>query len=223
MKNINRNNLIVNNKNEEIKKLKKVAIGVGAVAITSTLIGINALSELKEVRLENEINMVKVQALEAELNAIRNSKGNESGDIISQYEIRKRIQAESDKAEAKLEKEMEEASKKKEIIAEFDAELTAYYPDDSLMEGGFKTATGHDLEPLYYEGRRIIAMDEEVPMYSLVNITDEAGNVYECIVLDRGGRIKGDKIDIVHKDEESANKFGVQIGKAEIIRIGKGE
>ena len=238
MRNYNTNiaRFIGDEKDKEIKQLKRYLVGATALVAVSGVVAGYSYGELKELK-----DLVAVQELQLEgkdgiIKDLNNKLNNviEERDCLvddnnclvefnSEYAKRVKILEEEAKEASRLEKEAEKQAEEKKYIAEFDAELTAYYPEDSLMQGGFKTATGHDLEPLYYEGRRIIAMDKQVPLYSLVDIVDEFGNTYECIVLDRGGRIKGDKIDIVHKDRESAYNFGVQIGKAKIIRLGKGE
>lgn len=234
MNNNNIINTIIEGAEKEVKHLRRMVVGATAIVAVSGVVTGYCLGEMKELREEVASNAIVLEAnkevikgLQEDLNKTieeRDCLKDENNCLIkenSEYQRRLDIAKKEAKEASKAEK-MSVKQAKSDVIASFDAELTAYYPEDSLLQGGFVTATGHDLEPLYFEGKRIIAVTPEIPLYSLVNITDEAGNTYECIALDRGGRIKGNKIDIVHKDRESAYKFGVQIGKAEIIRLGKG-
>lgn len=84
-----------------------------------------------------------------------------------------------------------------------------------------KTRTGYDVRnTIYYNGMRIIATDTSViPMYSIVKIE---GFSEKFIVLDTGGYIKGNKIDVLVKSESEAVKFGRKNLKLDIIRYGRG-
>ena len=78
--------------------------------------------------------------------------------------------------------------------------ITGYYPEDSLMEGGFYDCLGNTLATLqqFYAGQKAycsIAVDRSViPMRSIVNIDGYDGvKFWAC---DVGGAIKGRHIDI---------------------------
>ena len=82
------------------------------------------------------------------------------------------------------------------------------------------TASGYDVRnTIYYNGYRIIATDNSIiPMYSIVKIE---GFSEQFIVLDRGGAIKGHKVDILFPNKSEAYKFGRKNLKLEVIRYGK--
>lgn len=83
-----------------------------------------------------------------------------------------------------------------------------------------KTASGYNVNnTIYYNGMRIIASDTNVlPMYSVVEIE---GFSERFIVLDRGGAIKGNKIDILMSSTSEAMKFGRKNVKVRVIRYGR--
>lgn len=84
-----------------------------------------------------------------------------------------------------------------------------------------KTASGYDVKnTIYYNGMRIIASDLDVlPMYSIVEIE---GFSDRFIVLDTGGAIKGNKIDILFDSHTNAIKFGRKNLKVKVLRYGRG-
>ena len=63
---------------------------------------------------------------------------------------------------------------------------------------------------IYYEGKRIIAADYSIPLYTEFEVKLEDGEKFNAIVLDRGGMIKGDRIDILVEDYNTAIKKGRQ-------------
>ena len=96
---------------------------------------------------------------------------------------------------------------------------SAYIPLCSEGCSG-KTRTGYDVRnTIYYNGMRIIASDTSVlPMYSIVKLE---GFSEKFIVLDTGGAIKGNKVDILFNSQSEAVKFGRRNIKLEVIRYGK--
>lgn len=103
------------------------------------------------------------------------------------------------------------------------ARFTAYYPDNSEMQGGYITATGYDLRNgLYYQGYRVIASDSSIPLYSILELEIEGYGTMKAIVLDRGGRINGNLFDVTFPDRDSAFEFGRRSGTYKIIRRGRG-
>ena len=83
-----------------------------------------------------------------------------------------------------------------------------------------RTRSGYDVsKTIYYNGMRIIATDLSVlPMYSIVKLE---GFSEKFIVLDTGGAIKGNKVDVLFKSQSEAIKFGRRDIKLEVIRYGK--
>lgn len=110
-------------------------------------------------------------------------------------------------------------------------ELTGYFGEDSLMEGGFCPAVtceaiGFDFsQAINYKGYRIFATDRfKIPMWSIVEIDVPNGLHIQGIALDTGGAIKGNKIDVLFRNGKDANTFGRRKdAKARILRVGKGD
>ena len=81
-------------------------------------------------------------------------------------------------------------------------EVTAYTANDTGMDGHGITANGEHVQ----EGRTIAA-DISTPFGSQIYIP-ALNHTYT--VTDRGGAIKGDRLDIFMKNRKNALKFGVE-------------
>lgn len=82
------------------------------------------------------------------------------------------------------------------------------------------TATGLDVKDTIYtdEGNRIIAVDPSViPLGSKVKIIFEDGTAFTASAEDTGGDIKGQRIDILVKSKEEAERMGRQSAAVEVI------
>jgi 3D (Asp-Asp-Asp) domain-containing protein len=86
-----------------------------------------------------------------------------------------------------------------------------------------KTYTGYDVSnTIYYEGRRIIATDFNViSLYSIVRIEYD-NTSFEAIVIDKGGAITGNKMDILFGSYQEAIAFGRKNVNVTVIREGRG-
>lgn len=109
------------------------------------------------------------------------------------------------------------------IGTEYNAEITAYYPSNDPMQGGFKDAQGNKLDP----SKNTCAAPKGIAFGKKVQVkgtgTDKDGQVYT--VTDRGGAIVVDKngvyhIDLLMKDRKTAYAFGRRNGK---IIVGDGQ
>ncbi len=100
-------------------------------------------------------------------------------------------------------------------------ETTAYTAECRGCSG--ITASGYDVRnTIYYNGYRIVAMDTSVvPMYSIVEIS-YGDTSFKAIVLDRGGDIKGKKIDLLVDTYDNAIQFGRRDVSVKLLRTGKG-
>lgn len=82
------------------------------------------------------------------------------------------------------------------------------------------TATGYDVSNTIYspEGYRIIAADPSVyPLKSTVDITLENGDSLRAKVMDTGGDIKGNRIDVLVASRDEAYALGRQ--KASVSKV----
>lgn len=85
------------------------------------------------------------------------------------------------------------------------------------------TATGYDVTSTqYYNGLRVIAADRSIPFSTIMKITLADGTSFRGIVLDRGGAIKGNKLDILVASKSEAYRLGRQQVTVTILKDGKG-
>ncbi len=131
----------------------------------------------------------------------------------------------------------------------FEVKTTLYgvdcYGCNVRADGSGNTATGVMLHPergvmqsdgtwlsgLTYDGYYIIAMDASVPFYSIVEISNHGysgmglspDEPIRCIVLDRGGAINGNHVDLYIGSENNVNliNYDGSTPTAKIIRYGK--
>ena len=91
------------------------------------------------------------------------------------------------------------------------AEITAYYPSNEGVEGGYYDSLGNLLNP----DHNTCACPKQIPFHSMIKIggtgTKYDGQIYEC--LDRGSAIEIDDdgvyhIDLLMHNKEEANAFG---------------
>lgn len=103
------------------------------------------------------------------------------------------------------------------VIYSFKGSLTGYGPDCNGCSG--KTATGYDVRngniyyyDEYYGLVRIIAADNKFKKGTIIKITNDkiSDSPLLAIVLDRGGLIKDNKIDLLYSTEEEALPIGLQ-------------
>lgn len=110
------------------------------------------------------------------------------------------------------------AHKESEGKGEFSATFyTAYCPTGCTGV----TASGYDVSNTIYspEGYRIIAADTGVlPMDSIVDITLENGDSFRAKVMDRGGDIKGNRLDILVASRDEAYALGRQNAKVSVVK-----
>lgn len=110
-------------------------------------------------------------------------------------------------------------AKQKKKVKRFEAEFTGYYPDDSEMEGGYKSATNEWLDPSDYT----VAAPKCIPFGSYITVggTGNKRDGWTYRVNDRGGAIIVDDegvyhIDILMSGPEQANAFGRKRGYIEV-------
>jgi 3D (Asp-Asp-Asp) domain-containing protein len=183
------------------------------------------------------------QDLHKELNNLK-TQNRKQQEIIKQYqheqtelkEDLKEIEAKINESEVRLRQRYDEEIKgieeqikrikqmkdkyKNNYIYSFDGVVTAY-------TAGYESTQKRKGHPLYgvtasgtkAKQGRTIAMDKSIPFGTLVKIEGFDG-VFR--VEDRGGKIKGKKVDVYFENVEDAVKFGKQKRKIYIIKFGKG-
>jgi 3D (Asp-Asp-Asp) domain-containing protein len=112
------------------------------------------------------------------------------------------------------------------VIDSFNAVVTHYGPDCVGCSG--ITASGYNVSnTIYYNDSefgqvRIISLSKKYPLYTIVRLNNYKGGSITAIVLDRGGAIKGNKIDLLVSSESEALKQGTQKNvSVDVLRWGK--
>ena len=74
------------------------------------------------------------------------------------------------------------------------------------------TATGIDVNnTITHEGRRIVAVDPSViPLGTYLTLNFADGSTIEAVAEDTGGAIKGNRLDLLVSDKDTAWNFGRQ-------------
>jgi 3D (Asp-Asp-Asp) domain-containing protein len=91
-------------------------------------------------------------------------------------------------------------------VKTYRANISAYCTCERCCEKWSKyrtTASGHKIK----KGDRFVAMPREIPFHSTIEIPSY-NNGKSVPVLDRGGAIKGNKIDVFFDSHSDALKFG---------------
>ena len=70
------------------------------------------------------------------------------------------------------------------------------------------TASGESLPALIRAGERFVAADQGIPFGTMVWVPGYADGWVP--VLDRGGKIRGDRLDVFYPDHKTALRFGVR-------------
>lgn len=202
-----------------IKRLITILLSIGL--ITSSIGWLNMHNKVEatekivsEKDKEIEEQLTEIANLENEV-AYNQNEINELQNVnLTQEEELKNKDSEIDRLKDELKKKNEEQS-----INEITVNASAYI---SMCTEGCSgiTRSGYDVRnTIYYEGMRIIATDLAViPMYSIVEIE---GFSERFIVLDSGGAIKGNKIDILVNSTNEAIQFGRKNLKVKVIRRGR--
>ena len=100
------------------------------------------------------------------------------------------------------------------------ANITAYYPSNEGLEGGYYDALGKPLDP----NHPTCAAPPQIPFHAMIKISD-TNTKYDNMtfeVLDRGSAIIIDNKGVYHIDllmhtKEECNKFGRRMGYIEIL------
>lgn len=71
------------------------------------------------------------------------------------------------------------------------------------------TSFGYSVrDTIYYNGMRIVAADPSIPLGTKLRVTYTNGSSFTAIVLDRGGAIKGNILDVLVSSNEEAYRLG---------------
>lgn len=126
----------------------------------------------------------------------------------------------------KIEKSIYNSVPTEIVLETFDGTITTYGPDCAGCGG--KTSSGYDVRNgnIYYDdymyGKvRIIAADKKYPLGTIIRIA--APNISSepiiAIVLDRGGAIRGNKLDLLFPSN-AESIYRQKNAKCEVLRYG---
>src|SRR5690625_4244677 len=154
----------------------------------------------------------EIGRLSVKVASLNNELGEAEAEIERLADVIETLEIELSEAKAPV-KAKESAS-----ISTSTFEVTAYTARCEGCSG--ITKTGYDVRnTIYYEGKRVIAVDPSViPLHSAVRITTAGGDSFEAVALDIGSAIKGNRIDILYATKDEARKFGRQTLEVEILQ-----
>ena len=155
--------------------------------------------------------------------------------VVEVLEINTTTQVETTTTTTKKKEEKKTTQPKQKVTTQetnttaketFTGYITHYGPDCKGCGG--TTAAGYNVKnTIYYNDSqygqvRIVAMDRAYPLYSIIQISNYKQGAITAIVLDRGGAIKGNKIDLLVSSESEASKLGIQKNaEVKVLRYGK--
>lgn len=181
----------------------------------------------REVKGE-EIESVVLEELMLEVEEAENKKKVEEIKRLDQLAKEKelaRLEEVKRKEEAKRKQEelkaKEKASKKDTYDSDWETFNASYYTAYCTSCSGI-TATGIDVrKTITYKGYRIVAADPKVlPMGTIVEI-ETPHETFKAYVGDKGGAIKGHKLDILVKTKSQAYDLGRHDVKLRVIEYPK--
>lgn len=165
---------------------------------------------------ENVIKEVKRKALEKQrLEELR----------LKKLEIERQKKIERQRLEAQR---IQEQKRKSELAAKQQntyqsnaMTFTASHYTSTCKGCSGVTATGYNVKStIYYQGYRIVAVDPSViPLNSIVEVSTPYGT-FKAIAADKGGAIKGRKLDVLVSSYNEAVKLGVVKAQIRIIKYG---
>jgi 3D (Asp-Asp-Asp) domain-containing protein len=182
---------------------------------------------------ENEQILNQLARNKAEFNTFVRKNGLKM-DVSFEVIKKKDLQIENMQNEIhRLKKQIQNATKKNESptsqisrgnnknYTSFYVEGTAY-TSDCLGCSGLTFSEYNVRNTIYFGEYRIVATDLNViPLYSLLKVQTNNESFY-AIVLDKGGAIKGYRMDLLVNSYQDAISFGRQKVKVTILRKGKG-
>jgi 3D (Asp-Asp-Asp) domain-containing protein len=198
-----------------MKDLKLVTIAglTTALLASNLIIGKQYIDDSKEYeqKINNQYKIIKQynENIKKDKQQLQNDQSQING-LNTQLD---QLKNENDELKKKLASERE-ARKRKLTI-----EVSAYISHCRGCSG--KTFTGYNVNnTIEYNGYKIIAADPNViPLYSIVKIDTENESIY-AIVIDTGGAIKGNKIDLLVSSYNEAIEFGRKKAVITVIKEG---
>lgn len=216
----------------------------GVMLLASTLLALQlnqvalAKSELEQ---ENEELDNSIQSVKEEKSELTEELVELKEEVSKKDKVIKKKDKEVKEKEKEVKKKDEEIKKLKQVATQvksssvssssgvvrsgngktYTMQLTYYTAQCNGCTG--RTASGLNLSQgqTTVDGHRIIAADTSIlPLHSVVRITNPDGSSYTAVVKDRGGAIKGNRLDILTATKSEAYKNGRHNATVEVISYG---
>ena len=179
-------------------------------ALEPSIIEKNALAseDIKKEAIRRELEKKRLEELRQRQLEIERQKELERQKIEAQ-----RIQEQKRKAEL--------AAKQQNTYQSNAITFTASHYISTCNGCSGVTATGYNVKnTIYYQGYRIVAVDPSIiPLNSIVEVSTPYGT-FKAIAADKGGAIKGKKLDVLVSSYNEAVKLGVVKAQVRVIKYG---
>lgn len=177
--------------------------------------------DIKSLKNDNEILKNENKDLRSEINDKEKNNSDESknNDTKTSEDVKENNVTQSDKDDKGDTTKSDPTS---ESITELGSFEATYYGMDCAGCTGI-TASGLDVSggQTAYNGMTILAADTSVlPLHTKVRITNPDGSSYVGIVKDRGGAIKGRRLDVLVRSESESSGYGRHNVTVEVIEYG---
>ncbi|PKR83528.1 3D domain-containing protein [Heyndrickxia camelliae] len=199
----------------------------GTVLFASTVSIIYSDINRERIKYKNELesqvklNDALMRSYKKQSNLLKD-KENDIKELNKQFQSKdKTIKLQSNEIH-RLKKQLEKAKKRNELpTKKLKMEVTSYIAHCKEGCTGI-TRSGYNVSnTIYYKGYRVVAADLNVlPLYSIIQIKTKH-ETFKAVVIDSGGAIVGNKLDLLSKDTQTAINFGRQIAEVTILRMGK--
>lgn len=175
--------------------------------------------EIEKARQAEEARLAKIEAERlAKIEAERKER-----ERIARVEAERIAKIEAKRqAEIKAQKQQKQAQSVKKVQSTNGTAFNGSYYTASCTGCSGITATGYDVRSsIYVDGMRVIAVDPRViPLYSIVEVSTPH-ETFKAIALDKGGAIKGNKVDILVANKKTAYSLGRHTVYIKVLRSGR--
>lgn len=174
--------------------------------------------ELEKARQAEEARLAKI---EAERKAKEEAERKAREEVERQRQAELQRQREAQQAQAQAQAQQKQVQQRQAQSTSGIAMNGSYYTPTCNGCSGV-TATGYDVRnSIYVDGMRVIAVDPNViPLFSIVEVSTPY-ETFTAIALDTGGAIKGNKVDILVADVNTAYRLGRHTVYVKVLRNGK--
>ena len=170
------------------------------------------LLEIEKVKNEEKIQAKAEREAQAKAKAEREAQAKAEAEREAQLEADKKANEISlNNKQSNINSISNSGNTAKQQVKKAEVQQQTFYMESSAYTSTCKgctgiTSSGYNVRnTIYYNGYRVIAADRSVlPLGTLVNIE----GVGKAVVLDTGGAIKGNKIDILVSNDNEAYSYG---------------